>query len=285
MKDQNLLRLLAIISIVYVIVNVIVGFIGIKAGILVPFLGISLGIFVFMHGTAHFGIRNVLSLIGIGMMVSFFYEGLSIATGFPYGVYHYTELLGPKLMGFPVVVMFAYGLVAYVFWVVAKSLIGNFGNRIEGASIILIPLMASALLTSWDYVLDPIFASINNAYIWNEPGSYFGVPFSNYLGWYLATYTMFQIFALVIYRQKKQEAPAIMNNRSYWYHPIVFYACVFVQLFLAMMLQPNKEITIFSGQVFQTGYIYQSMTLVGIATILVPALIAFANVLTSKTLK
>lgn len=285
MKNQNLLKLLTIMSIVFIIGNVIAGFIGTKAAILVPFLGISLGIFVFTHGIAHFGIKKVLILIGIGMIVSFFYEALSIATGFPYGAYHYTEVFGPKLMGFPILVMFAYGLVAYVFWVVAKSLVGNYSNKIKGANIVFIPLIASALLTSWDYVLDPIFASINKAYIWHYPGSYFGIPFSNFLGWYLAAYTMFQIFALVIYLQKKQKVPDIMRKKSYWYLPIVFYAGVFIQLFLTMVLQPNEEITIFSGQVFQTSYIYQSMTLVGIAAILVPAIIAFANVLTSKTLK
>jgi len=285
MKDQNLLRLLTIMSILFIVGNVIAGFIGVNAAVLVPFLGISLGIFVFMHGITHFGIKNVLILMGVGMIVSFCYEALSIATGFPYGVFHYTGVFGPKLMGFPIIVMFAYGLVAYVFWVVAESLVGNYNNKLKGANIVLIPIIASALLTSWDYVLDPIFASINKAYIWNNPGCYFGIPFSNFLGWYLATYTIFQIFALVIYRQKEQKVSTTMRKKSYWYQPIIFYACVFIQLFLAMILQPNKEIIIFSGQVFQTSYIYQSMTLIGIAVILVPAVIAFTNVLTSKTLK
>jgi len=285
MKDQNLLRLLIIMSIVFIIGNIIAGFMGIKAAILVPFLGISLGIFVFAHGIIHFGIKKLLILMGLGIIVSFFYEVLSIATGFPYGLFHYTEVFGPKLMGFPILVMLAYGLVAYVFWAVAESLVSNYSNKLKGANIVLIPLIASALLTSWDYVLDPIFATINKAYIWNAPGSYFGIPFTNFIGWYLATYTIFQIFALIICRQKKQKVPAIMRKKSYWYPPIVFYAGVFIQLFLAMVLQPNKEITIFSGQVFQTSYIYQSMTLVGIAVILVPAIIAFANVHASKTLK
>jgi len=277
-NPKTMQNLLSIIVIIYVIGNIIIGFGGTKAAIVVPFVLVSLGIFIFTHGILRYGIKYLLILIGIGMAVSLFYESLSIATGFPYSSYHYTELLGPKLLGFPIIVMMAYGIGAYTFWTVAEAVTGKFNKKLEGANIILIPLIAAALLTSWDFVADPILSSINGAYIWKNAGSYFGVPFQNFIGWYLATYTIFQIFALVIYRKKPTEVPIIVKKKAYWYQSIIMYASVFLQFPILMMNEKSKEITIASGQILETGDIYQSMTLIGIAAIIVPALIAIAVV-------
>jgi hypothetical protein len=52
----------------------------------------------------------------------------------------------------------------------------------------------------WKKHLNPTMRQRHKAYIWDKYGSYNGIPLQNYLGWYLATYTIFQIFALFIYR-------------------------------------------------------------------------------------
>ena len=111
MKDQkSLLKALTIIVGIYFVANALIGINGGNVALTIPFLGISGGIFIFAHGTARLGIKKLLLLIGIGAAVSLFYEALSIATGFPYSGYHYTEILGPQIMGFPIMVMVAYGV-------------------------------------------------------------------------------------------------------------------------------------------------------------------------------
>lgn len=52
-------------------------------------------------------------------------------------------------------------------------------------------------------------ATIVKEYIWDNPGAYFGIPLANYMGWYLAAYTIFQIFAFIISRQKEQKDQTI----------------------------------------------------------------------------
>ena len=285
MKDhKNLLKALTIIVGIYLIANTLIGIGGSKASVIIPFLAVSGGLFIFAHGTARFGIKNLMLLIGIGAGVSLFYEALSIATGFPYSGYHYTDILGPQLLGFPIMVMAGYGILSYIFWTTAETLIGKFNNKLSGANIVLVPVLAAFLFTSWDYAFDPIMASINKAYIWDMQGAYFGVPFQNYLGWYLATYTIFQIFALFIYRQKL-DVPAMMKKKSYWYQAILMYAAIFVQLPILMIYGGNEQGSIFSGQVFQTNDIYQAMTLVGITAVLFPAFIGFVNVFNAKELE
>ena len=285
MKDQkNLLKNLTILVVIYLIANVVIGLGGSNAAIIIPFLAVSGGLFIFAHGSSRFGIKNLILLIGTGAVISLFYEALSIATGFPYSGYHYTEILGPKLMGFPIMVMLGYGILSYMFWTTAETLISQFNNKLRGANIVFVPVLAAFLFTSWDFAFDPIMATINKAYIWDLHGSYFGIPFQNFLGWYLATYTIFQIFALFIYRQKL-DVTAMMKKKSYWYLSISMYAAVFGKLPILMIYGGNEQISIASSQIFQTNDIYQAMTLVGITAILFPSFIAFVNVFNSKELE
>jgi putative membrane protein len=285
MKDQKkLLIALTIIVGIYLVAIILIGIGGSNAAVLIPFLAVSGGLFIFAHGTARFGIKNLMLLIGIGAVVSLFYESLSIATGFPYSGYHYTEILGPKLMGFPIMVMVGYGILSYIFWATAETLISQFNNQLRGANIVFVPVLAAFLFTSWDLALDPIGSTVSKAYIWDLHGSYFGIPFQNFMGWYLATYTIFQIFALFIYRQNL-DVPAMMKKKSYWYQSIFMYAAIFVQLPILMIYGGNEQISVFSGQVFQTNDIYQAMTLVGITAILFPAFIGFVNVFNTKELE
>lgn len=284
-KQKYTLTVLTIAVIIYVIATTIVGISGKGIAAILPLLVISFGVFIFAHGMVRYGLKNILAIIGIGMAVSFFYEALSIATGFPYSSYHYSELLGPQLLGFPIMVMIGYGVVAYVFWTVAETIVGKFNTKLSGANLVFIPIVASFLATAWDFVMDPIGATVFEAYIWENHGPYFGIPFSNFLGWYLCTYTLFQLVALVLYRQKTLGTSAIVKKKTYWYQAIVMYAAIFNQAMMLMLFGGNEHISIASGQVFQTNDIYQAMTLVGITAIVFPAFIGFINVFNSKELE
>lgn len=284
-RQKKLLIVLTVTAIIYAVSNAVIGLFGATIEILLPFLAFSLACFIFLHGAVRYGIKKILIIIGIGMAVSLFYEALSIATGFPFSGYHYTDILGPQIMGFPILVMFGYGVVSYTMWTVAESLVKNFNNKLSGANIVFIPIIAAFLFTTWDFVGDPIAATIQKAYIWDSHGAYFGVPFSNYLGWLLCTYTMFQLIALVVWRQKDRETPPIMKKKTYWYVAIVMYASMFFMIASLNIFGVNEQITIASGQVFQTMDIYKSMTLIGIIAIVFPAFIAFVNVFNSKELE
>jgi putative membrane protein len=284
-KQKNILTVLTIVVSIYVIATTIVGVSGKGMAAILPLLVISFGVFIFAHGMVRYRLKDILAMIGIGMAVSLFFEALSIATGFPYSSYHYTELLGPQLLGFPIMVMVGYGVGAYVFWTVAETIVGKFNTKLSGANLVFIPIVASFLATAWDLVMDPIGATVFKAYIWENHGPYFGIPFSNFLGWYLCTYTLFQLVALVLYRQDTLETSAIIKKKAYWYQAIIMYAAIFIQAMMLMISGGNEHISIASGQVFQTNDIYQSMTLVGITAILFPTFIGFVNVFNAKDLE
>jgi putative membrane protein len=67
--------------------------------------------------------------------------------------------------------------------------------------------------------MDPVWADIDHAWVWQDGGSYFGVPVSNFFGWFFTVYIFFQLFAL--YFSNRVILP---SRTSHWRLAILFYA-------------------------------------------------------------
>lgn len=76
-------------------------------------------------------------------------------------------------------------------------------------------------MTAWDLAMDSVWSTIVHAWIWQRGGSYFGVPLTNFLGWYLAVYIIYQPFALYLLRRPLSSKPLPL---AYSRAPIIFYA-------------------------------------------------------------
>src|SRR5258707_15424107 len=64
--------------------------------------------FALIHGSVRYGLRGIATFIVICLVVSNVLENTSILTGFPFGHYHYSDVLGPKLFLVPVLTGPAY---------------------------------------------------------------------------------------------------------------------------------------------------------------------------------
>lgn len=101
-------------------------------------------------------------------------ETSAIYTGFPYGHFGYSELLGAKLFGVtPWTVFLAWTPLIFGAYAVARKL-----SNIAYARIVLTAVAA----TSFDLVLDPGAVRLG---FWQYAGSggFYGVPLSNFAGW------------------------------------------------------------------------------------------------------
>ena len=67
--------------------------------------------------------------------------------------------------------------------------------------------------------MDAVWADIDHAWVWRDGGSYYGVPISNFFGWFLTVYIFYQLFAL--YRKNRV---TIRSPTSHWRLAIFFYA-------------------------------------------------------------
>lgn len=203
-------------------------------GLFVPMVGFYafavFGMFTFVHafwhGTERYGMKNMLIFFALSFIVSTFFEALSVRTGFPFGNYHY-DVPGPSLWDVPLTTMILYFGMGYLSWCVGHALTGQCGNKLEGIYVFLTPFVSAAVMVMWDVVMDPINSTLAGSWggwTWHDGGNYFGVPISNYFGWYFVVYLFMQLYALVL---TKTDPAASDGKRkadpTYWLEAILCY--------------------------------------------------------------
>lgn len=105
-------------------------------------------------------------------------ERIGTETGLPFGRYAYTTALQPQVAHVPAIVplaWFAVGLPA------RESAHAALGSRSTPAARI---VLGSAALTAWDLFLDPQMVG-EGYWTWAKRGAYRGIPFTNYVGWFV----------------------------------------------------------------------------------------------------
>ena len=177
-------------------------------------------VFAFIHGVFFYRIRGILVFLTLCVIVGNIFENIGVRTGFPFGRYYFTELMGPKLFAVPIMLGLAYTGMAYLSWAIARLILGDLRN-LDGAYVLRVPLVASFIMVAWDFSMDPVWATVLHAWIWPRGGAYFGVPATNFLGWYVTVYIIYQLFAF--YLQRASVGPTRLPG-SYWRLAVIFYA-------------------------------------------------------------
>lgn len=127
----------------------------------------------------------LLAAAGLGFAA----EAVGVATGFPFGRYHYTEVLFPHVLGVPVVMAAA--------WVVLFALVRQMAEP---------PWLAAGWMTAIDLVIDPLAVHRLNYWAWENGGPYYGIPWSNFAGWYAVSLALFLL----------SRRPAAPRPRAAW---------------------------------------------------------------------
>ena len=176
-------------------------------------------VFALIHGALIYRIRGILIFFAICFIVGNIFENLGVRTGFPFGRYYFTDLMGPKVSVVPIMLGLAYLGMAYLSWMLARLILGN-TKSLGRFRIVTLPVVVSFIMVAWDLSMDPVWSTILHAWIWVKGGAYFGVPVSNFVGWFLTVYVVYQLFALYLGRRS-----AAVNRlpARYWRMAVIFY--------------------------------------------------------------
>ena len=107
-------------------------------------------------------------------------------------------LMGPRVFRVPILLGVAYVGMGYLSWTLGSLILGDIRRPLAGSRILTVPLTASFIMVAWDLSMDPVWSTVMHGWIWLQGGPYFGVPVSNFLGWYLTVYVIYQLFALYL---------------------------------------------------------------------------------------
>ncbi|WP_420643869.1 carotenoid biosynthesis protein [Candidatus Leptofilum sp.] len=149
-------------------------------------LGLTLGVLlqataVFLILRDRWGWQKTAGTVVLIATLTLFVEWLGSTTGFPFGSYEYTDLMQPQIAHVPILIPFAWFMMLPCAWAIAHRIQAQLSSR-WATNRWLYPLLAGLALTAWDLFLDPQMVAWG-LWVWDSPGGYFGIPWSNYLGW------------------------------------------------------------------------------------------------------
>lgn len=235
-------------AVLYVVLNLLVGS-GISSllsnygSILITLL---LFAFALIYGATRYGWRSVLILFAITAVLSWTMETLSIATGFPFGHYVYTDNLGPKLGTVPLLIMPAYFANGFLAWTISHILLNNLSTGITRINRVQVPVIAAFVMVMWDFCIDPVTSTIDEDWVWRDGGHYFGVPISNYFGWYLTVFLIYSGFVLYLRwneNRTTRTSPERPLPKRYWFlAPVMFFGTATLTLIHPFVLTDHSDI-------------------------------------------
>lgn len=149
-----------------------------------------------LHGYFSFGARYAFSYFAITFLFALATEEFGMRTGWPFGTYSYGPSLGFKIFELPLVVPFAWLMMAHPVLIAARRLTQNWVFLYGGAG-----------MAAWDLFLDPQMVSAHR-WTWKFTGSHVPfqpeIPLSNTFGWLFAGMGLIALLHLTLPRERRK---------------------------------------------------------------------------------
>jgi uncharacterized membrane protein len=223
----------------------------------------SAAAFAVVDGSLHYRWRTMLVFATICTVVGNVVENLGVATGFPFGRYRFLELMGPKVGYVPVLLGLAYIGMAYVSWMLACLILKAPASTATARYLIAIPLLASLIMTTWDLAQDPVWSTILHGWIWFDGGPWFGVPISNYVGWYANLFVIYLLFALYLRRRGPAASPS--GAASLRPAPVFYALCAVGNVLQLASSSAHQTVADATGRSWSVSQIVGASALVSVA--------------------
>lgn len=185
----------------------------------------------------HMGLKRAL-LFGIaGYLIAWLSELFSIHNGFPYGYYYYIESTTGKeiwVLGVPLMDSISYVFLAYASYSLALLVISPIRRSgwtlyvLETKKIrdsFLARLLGATFIVCLDIIIDPVALRgdrwfLGQIYGYPEKGIYFGVPLSNFIGWFLVGFIMIYALQKIDRYLRKRESRDFAGYQYRWRYTI-----------------------------------------------------------------
>lgn len=177
------------------------------------FFGLSFALLFFTLGQSIYelGLRRALLFLLLTGVIGFLAEVLGTNSGFPFGKYYYTNFLGEKFLGVPIVVPLVWFVITYLCYSIAS------GRSGEYSSVARIVLLAAFGAVAWDFMIDPMFSSYG---YWVWTGQFLplpeldGIPLTNFVGWFVLVSLMILICLYVIPAPSGKPAHHLLSREN-----------------------------------------------------------------------
>jgi uncharacterized membrane protein len=228
------------------------------------------------HAALTYRASSALALVVICLLITFTIENIGSLTGFPFGRYHFEVDAGlPHIGIIPMIVGPLWFGGGYFSWVVACVLLDDADRRLDRTfNLLALPTVAAFVMTQWDLVVDPPNSTIAKVWIWHDGGAMFGVPLSNYLGWFLTSWLLFFAFAFYL-RSRPLVRPGFAISRTKLQGiAILFYVSSGLTHLVPWIIGQSGEVVDAAGHAWRIADIRESTVAIMLFTMLFTATLA-----------
>ena len=224
-----------------------------------PYVFAFLVVYLFA-ASAHLGWKKTFFFTIFGYLISFISEYSSINTGFPYGWYYYIDATKDRelwIAGVPFFDSLSYVFLAYCSYATALLVVspvkawGRNFITLETRAIrrsFAVLFLTSLFQVFLDIIVDPVALQgrrwfLGQIYGYREPGCHFGVPISNYIGWWGVSVVMvlaLQIIDSTLGRKAERPAAGIWNPPfSALLGPLLYLSVIIFNISVTLLIGEN----------------------------------------------
>jgi uncharacterized membrane protein len=181
--------------------------------VLRPYVFVFLTVYLFVS-VVNFGLRTTAIFTVLTYALALACEWSSVHNGFPFGLYHYIQATRGReiwVFGVPFMDSLSFTFLSFASYTVALMVASPIAWRgldlklFDTRAIRRSPrvwLMAALFMTMIDLALDPLSVLgerwfLGRIFWYDPPGPHFGVPISNYLGWFFVAAVAVALFQLL----------------------------------------------------------------------------------------
>ncbi len=146
---------------------------------------------------------------------------------------------------------------------------------LRGSRAVTVPIVATFAMVAWDVAMDPVWSTVVKAWIWRDGGMYFGVPLSNFRGWVITVFLIYQLFAISLRRRADRSTlPPI----PHWRLAVTGYA-ITAGGNLLLLLPNSRPATVAdaTGRIWNVAEIAAATAMVSIFAMGAFAVVAWVN--------
>jgi len=227
--------------------------------------------FVLLHSVVTLGKRKTAIFFSLAVLIGFLSELFGTLYGWIFGQYYYSESMRSLLGLMSFATPFSWGAIIYICYSLTNLFLSGLGGekprqtdrfwRYIGAIVLLSSIDGLAAM-NLDMILELVSVSIG-AWTWSNGGPYFGIPISNFIGWFLVTFVS-TFFFRNYESYTKQEMNRINGKID----------CTIVGVY-SIYLSRNAALALVIG--------HQEYALIGVATMLPFVLIALLMFLVKRS--
>ena len=167
----------------------------------------------FLACSFHLGVRRALYFAAAGYCVAWGFEYSSIHNGFPYGHYYYIPrtkeielwVLGVPFMDSMSFVFLSYASFSMALFAVTPAVRNRGIYLLENRRIrhsLKVRFLGALFCVGLDVIIDPVALRggrwfLGEIYGYTVKGAYFGIPVSNFIGWFIVAFCLIYLLQLI----------------------------------------------------------------------------------------